>query len=487
VVQTFRLQLQGESLHHNKHPVVDSLSGYIDPRRQRHLPDHGTVELEVHVMANGLNRRQFIKTAALTGAGFWISNHYARGDDAASASEKLNVGIVGITGRGEANIKEMEKEAGNLMNIVALCDINDANLESIGLRYPKAQRYSDYRKMLEQRDIDAVLVATADHSHAWITLASLRSGRHVYCEKPLAHSVEEVRLVTETAAKEKRVTQMGTQIHAGANYRRVVELIQSGAIGPVKEVHVWVDKGWYQDKPPRTGVEVPKQLHWDLWLCANPDRPYSPDYLPFIWRKWWVFGEGTLGDMACHFVDLPTWALGLTRPTRIAAEGPEVHPEWCPKWLIVHYDFPARGNQPPVKLTWYDGGKRPEALLDLKLKREWKSGVLFIGEKGQLLTDYGQHLLLPEDQFKDFKRPEESIPPSQGHHKEWVVACKQGAPTAPLCNFSYSGPLAETVLLGTVAYRTGEALNWDAQNLKATNSRKAEEFIKLEYRKGWKF
>jgi predicted dehydrogenase len=435
-------------------------------------------------MRDSINRRDFLKGAAAAGMGYWVANQYARGEEGTSASDKLNVGIVGVTGRGGANIKEMEAEAGKLINISALCDVDDIFLSKAGADFPKARKYNDYRKMLEQKDLDAVLVATADHAHAWVTLAALRSGRHVYCEKPLAHSVEEIRVVTETAMREKRVTQMGTQIHSHDNYRRVVELIQSGAIGPVSEVHIFIDKAWYQDKPAREGLPIPLNLHWDLWQCATPERLYSPDYLPFIWRKWWAYGEGTLGDMGCHFFDLPKWALQLGAPTKIRAEGPEVHPEWCPKWLTVNYEFPARGDQPPVRLTWSDAGKKPGAVRELN-EPKWKNGVLFVGEKGQLLADYGKYKLFPEDKFKDFEPPKPTIAASLGHHKEWIVACMKNEPMTPLCNFSYSGPLAETVLLGTVAYRTGEELNWDTEKLRATNSTKAEEFIKLKYRDGW--
>jgi predicted dehydrogenase len=435
-------------------------------------------------MRGSINRRDFLKATAATTAGFWVANRYARGEEGTSPSDQLNVAIVGVTGRGGDNINEMEHEAGGLFNIVALCDVDDNFLASVGPRYPKAKTYNDYRKMLEQKDVEAVLCATADHAHAWVTLASLRSGRHVYCEKPLAHSVEEVRLVTETALREKRVTQMGTQIHASNNYRRVVEIIQSGAIGPVNEVHVFIEKSWAQIKPARTGMPVPPNLHWDQWLMATPDREYSPDYLPAVWRRWWAFGEGTLGDMGCHLIDLPTWALGLTSPTKISAEGPPVHPDWCPEALVVHYEFPARGDQPPVKLHWYDGGNKPAILKELNVDK-WHMGILFMGEKGQLIADYSRYKLFPEEKFKDFKPPAKTIPPSITHHKEWVVACMKNQPTAPLCNFSYSGPLTETVLLGTVAYRTGEELTWDGATLAATHSTKAEQFIKLKYRQGW--
>lgn len=442
-------------------------------------------------MNNSVNRRDFLKGAAGAGIGFWVANHYARGQEGSSPSDKLNVAVVGITNRGGENINEMEKEAAGLFNIVALCDVDDVFLKSVGLRYPKAKPYNDFRKMLEQKDIDAVLCATADHAHAWVTLAALRSGRHTYCEKPLAHSLEEIRLVTETAKREKKVTQMGTQIHATSNYRRVVEAIQSGVIGAVNDVHIVMEKAWGRTTPARTGVPIPPGLHWDIWQCAQPEREYSPDYLPQVWRDWWQYGEGTLGDMGCHLFDLPTWALGLTHPTKVHAEGPEVHPEWCPMWLIVHYEFPAKGDRPPVKIHWYDGGrndiKKPDIVEELNLRKHRMDhmAIIFVGEKGVLAADYDKFKLFPEDKFADWKAPAETIAPSPGHHKEWILACMKNDPTAPLCNFSYSGPLAESVILGTVAYRTGQPIEWDPEQLAVTNTANAEQFIKLKYREGW--
>lgn len=442
-------------------------------------------------MKNGVNRRDFLKGAAGATVGFWVANHYARGQEGSSPSDKLNVAIVGITGRGGDNINEMEQEAAGLFNIVALCDVDDNFIKSVSPRYPKAKTYNDFRRMMDQKDIDAVLCATADHAHAWVTLAALRSGRHVYCEKPLAHSVEEIRLVTETAKREKKVTQMGTQIHATSNYRRVVEAIQSGAIGAVHDVHIVMEKAWGRTSPPRTGVPVPPNLHWDLWQCAVPEREYSPDYLPQVWRNWWAYGEGTLGDMGCHLLDLPTWALGLTHPTKIQAEGPEVSTDWCPMWLVVHYDFPAKDDRPPVKVHWYDGGrndiKKPDIVTELNLHKHQMDhmAIIFVGDKGTLATDYGKHILFPQEKFADWKPPKQTIAPSPGHHKEWILACMKNAPTAPLCNFSYSGPLAENVLLGTVAYRTGQPIEWNAEQMAVTNEPKAEQFIKLKYREGW--
>jgi len=418
--------------------------------------------------------------------GYWVAMRYARGQEGTSSSDKLNVALVGTAHRAGDDMNDLEKTG--IVNFVALCDIDDHFLGAASRRFPKAKTYTDFRQMLEQKDIDAVMCGTPDHMHAWVTLAAMRSGRNVYCEKPLAHSLEEVRLVQETAHKLGRVTQMGTQIHAEPNYRRVVEIIQSGAIGPVNEVHVYISKNWFQDKPARLGMAPPSYIHWDQWLGPVPERPYSPDYLPETWRRWWAFGEGTIGDMACHYVDLPKWALKLGVPTKVRSEGPPVHIDWCPEYLHVEYEFPARGDMPAVKLTWSDGGHKPEVVSDtLKQlsKERWPDGVLFIGEKGMLLADYTRHRLLPHDQFKDYKPPEHTIPPSIGHHKEWVIACMKNEPLAPLCNFSYSAPLTEAVLLGAVAYRSGQPLEWDSENLKATNCPDADQFLRLRYRKGW--
>jgi predicted dehydrogenase len=311
--------------------------------------------------------------------------------------------------------------------------------------------------------------------HALPTLMALRAGLHVYCEKPLTHTVFEARLVAETAAKHKRVTQMGTQVHAGANYRRVSELVQSGAIGKVGDVHVWVPAVYTGNgqRPPEE--PIPKTLHWDLWLGTALERPYSSAYVPFHWRKYWAFGGGSLNDFGCHYMDLPFWALKLRHPTKVTAEGPAPTPETTPEWLKIQYEFPG------VKMTWYDSGRQPPHIAAGTIPA-WKSGVLFIGDKGMLLADYGRHLLLFGDKVDEFKRPERFIPDSIGHHKEWVEACKTGGPTT--CNFDYSGALTETVFLGTAAYRSGKSFNWDAAKLKPS-APEVEKFISKEYRKGW--
>lgn len=427
-------------------------------------------------MKTKISRRQFVTRAGAGAAGFWLAGCHTPASRKLSANEKLNIGIVGVAGRGGDNLKGVEGE-----NIVALCDIDAKNLASAAARFPSAKTYRDFRRMLEQRDIDAVVVSTPDHTHAVAAIGALRSGRHVYCEKPLGHTVAEARLMTETARRSGLATQMGNQIHAGTNYRRVVELVRSGAIGPVAEVHVWVD-AVYQGTEPKL-APVPAHIDYDLWLGPVPYTPYSPDYVPFKWRNWWAFGGGTLSDFCCHHIDLPKWALKLGPPLTVEAEGPPVHPVGVPAWLIVKYEFAARGADPAVHLTWYHGGKRPSYFENGQLPK-WGSGTLFVGTKGMLLADYGRHRLFPESDFKDFKAPPPSIPDSIGHHQEWIVGCKTGAPTT--CHFGYGGELSETGILGNVAYRVGTKLQWDSKAMKASNSSAADEFIRYHYRKGWR-
>ncbi|MGV3771629.1 MAG: gfo/Idh/MocA family oxidoreductase, partial [Verrucomicrobiales bacterium] len=278
------------------------------------------------------------------------------------------------------------------------------------------------------------------------------------------------------------VTQMGNQIHAGSNYRRVVELIQSNAIGQVKEVHVWTTSAWGNKTWPKEFPPAPAHINYDLWLGPIEPVPYHPEFLPFTWRNWWAFGNGSLGDFGCHFMDLPHWALELKAPISAVTDGPDLNPHCPPHWLKVMYQYPARGQKPPVQLTWYHGGRKPE-VLSKEILDKWGSGVLFIGEKGMVLADYGRRVLLPEMDFKEFKAPEPSIPESIGHHKEWYEACKTGGSTT--CNFDYAGPLTEAVLLGSVAYLAGKKVEWDSAELKAVNVPEAEKFIQHQYRKGW--
>lgn len=428
-------------------------------------------------MSAQINRRGFLKQSTLATAGFYIaSSRFAFG--AVSPNERLNIGFVGTAGQAGFSITNLKEE-----NIVALCDIDDQKLAAAHQQFPQAKAYNDFRRLIEQKDIDAIVVATPDHTHAVAAVAALRSGRHLYCEKPMARTISEVRIITETARRMKRVTQLGTQIHAGANYRRVVELVRSGVIGAVRDVHVWVP-AVYGDKPKPRPMPVPAHIHYDLWLGPVPEHPYSPDFVPFNWRNWWAFGGGSLADFGCHFMDLPHWALDLQAP--VSAEpidGPPVDADAPPPQLVVRYQYPARGLQPPVTLTWYHGGRHPVFVRE-NLFPTWKAGVLFIGTKNMLVADYGRHKLLPEKEFEGFVPPPKTIPDSIGHHKEWVNAIKNGGATT--CDFDYSGPLTEAALLGNVAYRVQRKLDWDARKMRATNSREADQFVHHHYRKGWR-
>jgi predicted dehydrogenase len=369
-----------------------------------------------------------------------------------------------------------------------VCDIDEQVLARAAERFPMATKYTDLRRLLDHKGLDAVVISTPDHHHALATIRALDQGLHVYCEKPLTHTVYEARQVGEMARRRKKLaTQMGNQGHSSDQMRRTVELIQSGAIGPVREVHAWTDRPiWPQgiDRPQDT-PPVPEHIHWDLWLGPAPVRPYHPAYLPFKWRGWWDFGTGALGDMGCHVLDLAFWSLKLEHPTTVEAEGPPPHPETAPKWMIVRYEFPQRGDLPPVKVTWYDGGKHPSTdLIDGGNYSD--NGLLFVGDKGRLYvpdTSGGNRKLLPESEFADFKAPEPTIPNSIGHHAEWIQACKTGSPTGS--NFVYAANLTEVVLLGNVAYRAGKKLEWNPKKLEATNAREVREYIRPDRRRGW--
>ncbi|MGZ8899506.1 MAG: Gfo/Idh/MocA family protein [Limisphaerales bacterium] len=423
-----------------------------------------------------ITRRQFLQsTSVLATSSFFIP----RLSGAESANEKLNIAIIGVANQGEYNLNNVASQ-----NIVALCDVDENFMAKAAEKFPQAKKFSDFRRVIDEKNIDAIVVATPDHTHAVATMAALKSGRHVYCEKPLTHTVSECRAIREAAKRSRKATQMGTQIHAGDNYRRVVELIQKKAIGTVQEVHVWVAGGYGGKTLPMDTPPVPETLDYDLWLGPVPARPYHPAYIPFNWRHWWAFGGGTLADIGCHYMDLPHWALGLKIPSTIEAEGPTPDRESPPTSLIVryHYNEYKRGG---IDLTWYHGGKRPERLnLPPEQAEKWKSGILFVGDKGELLADYNRNVLLPEEQFKDFMRPEPFIAKSAGHHNEWIEACKTGSKTT--CNFDYSGALTEAVLLGNVAFRTGKKIEWDAKKLKAKNCPEADQFIQHHYRSGWK-
>jgi predicted dehydrogenase len=439
-----------------------------------------------------LTRRQFVgETLAVAGA-MTGAPAFLRGQN---LNEKLNIAMIGAGGRGRTNLAGVASE-----NIVVLCDVDAVALDKTALQYPRAKRFADFRKVFDRpNEFDAVVVSTCEHTHAFATLLALKAGKHVYCEKPLTHNIWEARLIRETASKLKLATQMGNQGHASDNHRRVKELIQSGAIGPVREVHVWVNRAWgiqseeaaTRNKDivsvtsrPTEGEPVPPGLNWDLWLGPAPARPFSSVYVPGPkWYRWWDFGNGTMSDLGSHRNDLAFYALDIRAPLTVEATADRpAHPEIAPATLRVTYEFAARGEMPPVTLTWYQGENRPDIWRDGGIP-QWPDAQLFIGDRGMILSTSNKHMLLPEKEFAEFVPPPQTIPNSPGHYVEWIDACKGGKRS--LANFEYAGWTTEANHLGNVAYRVGKKLHWDAVAMKATNAPEAGRFIRREYRKGW--
>jgi predicted dehydrogenase len=467
---------------------------------------------ETNMAQTTIERRDFLKRTATAGAGLLLANSCARLSPAPggqSPNNKLNLAVIGVAGRGAENLNGVKHE-----NIVALCDIDENNLAAAAKQFPQAKTYTDWRLCLEQKDIDAVVCSTTDHTHAFINVWAMNRGKHVYCEKPLANSVHEARVVRETYLKNqgRLATQMGTQIHATDNYRRVVELVRDGVVGQVSDVRVWCSRepkgGTYL---PAAG-EPPRHLHWDLWLGPSADHPYNPGYFGgcLAWNLYWDFGSGQIGDMGSHMLDLPYWALNLRFPTSCEAQGtplnPDTCPQWleaklapgpgtatathnpdtCPQWLEAKWEHPAAAGRGPVSVYWYDGGKKPGMPTKAFDREELFKGILFKGDQGWLLADYDYRIIMLRGDMTQYQRPKtkDILPPSVGHHQEWLNACKN--PTLPtLCNFDYSGALIEHNLLALVAYRTGKKLEWDAPRLKASNCPEADAFIQKTYRQGW--
>ena len=431
--------------------------------------------------------------AAAVAAFTVVPRHVLGGPRQIPPSEKVNIAGIGVGGRGGGDIEALSSQ-----NIVALCDVDWHQAAGTFRRHPNARKYKDFRVMLDKEDknIDAVMVATPDHVHAVASMAAIKRGKHVYCEKPLTHSVYEARMVTEAAREHKVATQMGNQGQAEEPTRLMCEHIWDGAIGPVREVHVWTDRplnglskvywpqgvGRPEDTPP-----VPETLDWDMWLGPAPQRPYHPAYAPFRWRGWWDFGTGALGDIGCHRID-PIWrALKFKAPVSVEASCTLVNNETYPVASMVTYHFGARGDMPPVKLTWYDGGLRPPRPPELEAGQQMgTNGILFVGDKGKML----EHVLIPESLRKEYGKPPKMLERSPGHHQEWIDACKGGKPAGS--NFNHAGPLAEAVLLGNVALRpamkeklTRVRLLWDSANMKITNIPEANQYLHRQYRQGW--
>ncbi len=443
--------------------------------------------------ATRISRRQALGAAAAAVA--IIPRHVLGGTGHVPPSEKLNLAGVGVGGQGGWDLEQLSSQ-----NIVALADVDWSYAAHTFDKFPRAKRYKDFREMLDnQKGIDAVVVGTPDHTHATVSMAAIRQGKHVYCEKPLTHTVYEARALALAAREHKVATQMGNQGMAFEGNRLMQEWLADGAIGAVREVHVWSDRPTHSGKTPlywEQGIErprekppVPASLDWNLWLGPAPWRPDHSVYAPFRWRGWWDFGSGGLGDMGIHNIAPVFAALKLAAPDFVYASSTAVFPETLPLASCVHYGFPARSGMPAVNLHWYDGGllpPRPEELEDGR-ELDHEDGILLVGDKGKMLVEGwgGQSpRLIPEKRMREYHRPPKSLPRSVGHHNEWIAACKGQGTTRS--SFDFAGPLTETVLLGTVCVRTGgHKLVWDTANLKFTNSDPANALINPPRRSGW--
>jgi predicted dehydrogenase len=428
-------------------------------------------------MTRTVHRRDVLKTTVALGAGLCLGTRRAPG--AESPNEKLNVACIGVGGQGAANVRGLASQ-----NLVAFADVDDQRAGKTFEQFPNVKRYRDCRRMLDDLHgkLDAVAISTPDHMHFHPTYMAMQYGLHVYLEKPLAHNVWEIRTLTELARKKKLATQLGVQRHVQANMHRVVELVKGGAIGEVREVHSWMSGNRGLPDVPTDQPPVPPHLDWDLWIGPAKFRPYHPSICPYGWRFWWNYGTGETGNFGCHILDIPFWALDLTYPTRVEGSGPPVDPERSPKSMHVKYEFPAHRGRPALTLHWYHAANGPDILRKHDLPDKGNN-TLMIGSKGMLLCGFGGRTLLPKEKFAGFQAPEPSIPESPGFHNEFIAACRGGAPAT--CCFDYSGPLAETVIIGNVAYRAG-GFDWDAKSLKPAGNQAAEALIRETYRAGWK-
>ena len=448
-----------------------------------------------------MKRRSFIATSASAAFGFqFVPAHVVRAQEGAQTpGNKIRLAVIGCGGRGAANLGDMAGE-----DIVALCDVDERRAAGSFQKFPKAKRFTDFRKMFDSmnNEIDAVLVATPDHTHAVATLAAIGHGKHVYCEKPLAHTVGEVRVMRKAALEKKVITQVGNQGHSSDSIRLFVEMVQSGVIGKVSEIHAGCDafREVYCQIGKQQAIqtekhEVPKELDWDLWQGPLKTRAFHSAYVPFSWRGFSAFGSGCIGDWICHVVDPSFWALDLGMPTAITAEtkdyDPVKHAEFYPKGTRITYEFPAKGDRGPVKLIWHDGEfgiPQPDELTK-ENRKVVGIGAVVIGDKGKIM--HGSHgaggvRLIPESSMKGFKVPEKTIPriPKGNHQHDWLNAIRENRPAGS--GFEYGGSLSEVGLLGMIAVRrSGTRLEWDNDAMKFTNDAEANTMLMPEYREGW--
>ncbi len=447
-----------------------------------------------------ITRRKFLGHSAAAAAGLMVvPRHILGGKGYTAPSDTLNIGCVGVGGMGSTDVRKVSSE-----NVIALCDVDDTMIANFLKSdrnepdkldmYMKARKYRDFRVMLDkEKDIDAITVTTPDHTHAVIAMTAMKMGKHVYVQKPLTHTVKEARMLAETAQKMNIVSQMGNQGHAGEGARLINEWIWDGALGDVTEVHCWTNRPiWPQGiEAPKEIPSVPSTLDWNLWLGPARFRPYHPAYAPFVWRGWWDFGTGAIGDMGAHIMDQPFWALKLGHPKTVQASSTVFTEASYPIAETITYEFPARENLPPVRLTWYDGGLMPPRPSDLEPGRmmgDSGGGVLFVGDKGKLMcSTYGDNpRIIPEAKMKEYQRPEPSIPRSPGIQAEWIEAIKAGKKSTT--DFSYAGALTEVMLLGCIAVLLKEhktILEWDPVKMEFPNLPEANQYVHKEYRNGW--
>ena len=438
-----------------------------------------------------MKRRQFLRNVSAAGAGCLILPRISL-FGANAPSNKLNIALLGTWGRGEAHFGALDSE-----NVAALCDVNGKHLAFGAKRFPKAQQYVDWRKCLDQKDLDAVVCCTADHTHAFVANWAMNRGLHIYCEKPMGNSVEEARVVRATYLKnkDKLATQLGTQRHAIENFNRVRELVRDGAIGELRQVSAWGDRQIRRKGYLPAEGEPPTDFNWDLWLGPSPFHPWNPGYFSggsgmncLQWNMYWDFGSGQVGDMGSHTMDLAWCAVDAGLPTSAEAKGDPFNPEVTPVALEMHFEHPANDWRPAIRVSWYQGGSMPEnpsSFIDL---RKIGHGAMFEGSKGDLVADFDNRMLFPNGRGADFtyykpRTKDTLIPPLGDFQKEWMKACKGSLKTT--CNFDYSGTMTEQLMLGLVAYRVGKKIRYDGNTGQVTDNPAANELLRRTYRAGW--